>query len=87
VKASVLMDENEDSIDNGGMGILPAGNWSWWNLPGSRHGRACTFTFADGHAEMFKWVGKTVQKFVSYDYRIPVGDRDLIRVQETCGKK
>jgi prepilin-type N-terminal cleavage/methylation domain-containing protein/prepilin-type processing-associated H-X9-DG protein len=67
--------------------LLPAGTWSWWNLPANRHGNACTFTFADGHSEVWRWMGKTVQKFISYDYRIPTGDRDLVRVQETAGKK
>ncbi len=87
VKASVLIDENEDSIDNGGLGILPAGNWSWWNLPASRHGRTCTISFADGHAEVWRWIGRTVHKFVSYDYRVPAGERDLQRLQETAGRR
>src|SRR5437868_12320737 len=40
-RASVLWDEEENSIDNGGLGIFPAGNWSWWNWPASRHNFGC----------------------------------------------
>ena len=83
VKKSVFWDEQEDSIDNGGFGITPAVNWSWWNLPASRHTRGCVISFADGHSELWKWLGTSVLKFTSYGQAAPVNDRDLRRTQET----
>ena len=83
VKKSVFWDEQEDSIDNGGIGIFPAVNWSWWNLPASRHARGCTLSFADGHSELWKWRGTSVLTFTSYGQAAPVNDVDLRRTQET----
>jgi len=59
----VFVDEAQNGIDDGCFGINPqsAGN-SWWNIPGCRHNgkRACTFSFADGHTEVWKWHGSAV---------------------------
>ena len=49
--ASVLWDENEDSINNAGFGIFPAFDLEWGDLPASRHNRGGTMSFADGHVE------------------------------------
>ena len=35
----------------------------WWNLPGSRHNTGTTLSFADGHAEYWKWHGTAVLTF------------------------
>ena len=85
--ASVLWDENEASIDNGGIGFYPAGMWSWWNLPASRHNKGGTMTFADGHAEYWKWKDPWILKFTGYGAATSTLDRDLARVQTTVGKK
>jgi len=85
--ASVLWGENEDSIDNGGFGILPAGNWSWWNWPASRHNNGCNMSYADGHVEHWRWKDGWVLKFTSYGATTPTTDRDLARVQTTVGSK
>ena len=57
----VFVDEAQNGVDDGCFGIYPAssGNHAWWNLPGCRHDskRACPFTFADGHAEVWRWHG------------------------------
>jgi prepilin-type N-terminal cleavage/methylation domain-containing protein/prepilin-type processing-associated H-X9-DG protein len=85
--ASVLWEETEDSIDNGGIGFYPAGMWAWWNWPASRHSKGCTMTFADGHVEYWKWKGPWVLKFTAYGASSSSADRDLARVQTTVGKK
>lgn len=85
--ASVLWDENEDSIDNGGIGIYPPGTWSWWNWPASRHNFGCTMTFADGHGEYWKWRDPWILKFTSYGASTSTKDRDLAKVQATVGKR
>ena len=60
----VFVDEAPNNVDDGCFGIYPASsqNHAWWNLPGCRHDgqRACTFTFADGHAELWRWHGSAV---------------------------
>ena len=52
----VFVDEHPDSINDG---FIIIGNRpsSWINdLPASYHNRACGFGFADGHAEIHKWL-------------------------------
>jgi len=85
--ASVFLDENEDSIDNGGIGIMPAGNWLWWNWPASRHSRGCTLSFADGHAEVWHWRSPYVLVFKGYGWNTPTTDKDLPRLQKTVGER
>ena len=47
--------ENEDSIEDGMLATYAAPSTQWLNLPGSRHSQGCTFSFADGHVEYWKW--------------------------------
>ena len=57
-QAFVFVDEHEDSITIGFFAVLAGTIWPdtrWAQLPASRHGGACTFSFADGHAEIKKW--------------------------------
>ncbi len=61
VNKSVFWEEDPRSIDNGALGIARGGAPVWWNLPASHHNNACEISFADGHAEIWKWKGKTVQ--------------------------
>ena len=53
----VFVDEHPDSINDGFI-IIGANNPSLWvnDLPASYHNRACGFGFADGHAEIHKWL-------------------------------
>jgi prepilin-type N-terminal cleavage/methylation domain-containing protein/prepilin-type processing-associated H-X9-DG protein len=58
----VFVDENEYSVDDGCFAIYPAGSGmnEWWNMPSARHNRGGIFSFADGHAEYWKWHGSVV---------------------------
>jgi len=58
----VFCDENEWSVDDGDFALDPAGSGEnrWWNMPGSRHNKGTTWSFADGHAEYWKWHGTVV---------------------------
>jgi prepilin-type processing-associated H-X9-DG protein len=60
----VFVDETQNGVDDGCFGIYPegSGNRLWWNIPGCRHDgrRSCTFTFADGHAEVWRWHGSAL---------------------------
>ena len=82
-KYFVFVDENEYSVDDGDFAIdgtgSPNGN-RWWNLPGSRHNKGTTWSFADGHAEYWKWHGTAVLTFTAY-YQPADSSDDLSRVQ------
>lgn len=82
----VFVDENEQSIDNGGFAIVSsnaANRWIWSNLPASRHNKAGVFSFADGHAAIWRWKGTSVLTFISYGQAAAPNDPDLMRLQET----
>ena len=62
-KAFVFLDMREDSIDMGNFATSMKGysppnpaSYEFWDLPGMYHNRACGFSFADGHAEVKKWL-------------------------------
>jgi prepilin-type N-terminal cleavage/methylation domain-containing protein len=55
--ASVFLDEDEYSIQNGALGIQPLHTKTdiHWNLVGMRHNYGGTLSFADGHSEAWRW--------------------------------
>jgi prepilin-type N-terminal cleavage/methylation domain-containing protein/prepilin-type processing-associated H-X9-DG protein len=67
--AFVFLDESPNTIDDGQFGLSPAGQNNtvdtWLNYPTARHDNASGFSFADGHAEAFKWVGGLLSKLES----------------------
>jgi prepilin-type N-terminal cleavage/methylation domain-containing protein/prepilin-type processing-associated H-X9-DG protein len=63
----LTVDEHPDS-NNDGFFIVPIDPNNWGDLPGSFHGGACGFSFADGHAEIHKWKSATsIYTRVYYD--------------------
>lgn len=55
----VFLDVHEDEIFDSHFGI-PTAEWfpnsrEWWDVPANRHGQAANLSFADGHAELYKW--------------------------------
>ena len=82
-KMFVFVDENEFSVDDGAFAVaVPGGlhDGTWWNLPGSRHNKGTTLSFADGHVEYWKWHGTAVLQFTGY-YEAADSSDDLARVQ------
>jgi len=62
-KIFVFLDMRPDSIDVGnfatkmdGFSPYSPGYYSFYDLPGFYHNRACGFSFADGHSEIKKWL-------------------------------
>lgn len=57
----VFLDMRQDSIDMGNFAVNMSGwpnqpaSYGFFDLPGSYHGRAGGFSFADGHAEIHPW--------------------------------
>jgi prepilin-type N-terminal cleavage/methylation domain-containing protein/prepilin-type processing-associated H-X9-DG protein len=94
-QAFVFVDEHEDSIDDGYFWVSMPTVWpdtAWIDLPASRHSGAGTFAFADGHADIKKWLDPRTRLPVkryphSHDLRSPQ-NRDVVWVQErTTSKK
>jgi prepilin-type N-terminal cleavage/methylation domain-containing protein/prepilin-type processing-associated H-X9-DG protein len=54
----VTLDEHPASI-NDGFFIVGHDVTSWGDTPASYHDGACGFSFADGHAEVHRWLSKT----------------------------
>lgn len=74
-------EENQIGIDNGAMGILSLDPASWsggpsfWNPPTARHNNAATFSFADGHSEIWKWKGDLIKCNQQYNAENTVSQR------------
>jgi prepilin-type N-terminal cleavage/methylation domain-containing protein/prepilin-type processing-associated H-X9-DG protein len=59
----VLVETREDSIDWGNFGVNMTGyspgdesQYAFWDLPANYHANSSSFTFADGHAELKRWL-------------------------------
>jgi len=76
--AWVLIDEHEDSVADGHFEMeLPNARSSWepryWtSLSGSRHSGAATLSFADGHAEIKKWLDARTRAPVKRSRYVPM---------------
>jgi prepilin-type processing-associated H-X9-DG protein len=92
-QALVLVDEHENSIQQGLFAMNHPNFWEWpgtkvwtWiSSPATRHGNAGTVSFADGHAESWRWKEPTTLQppktspWPDFRPAVPKTDRDLIR--------
>jgi prepilin-type N-terminal cleavage/methylation domain-containing protein/prepilin-type processing-associated H-X9-DG protein len=101
----VLVDEHPDSINDsfytvaasGNLNAIFSGTRQWRDMPASYHNGACGFSFADGHAEIKKWInGFTARQPVlrnSARFNAPLnlpageGTQDLLWVAERSSVK
>lgn len=83
-----FVDVHEDGILDSHFGIPPRGpSWgnsrspSWWDLPAGRHSQGGCFSFADGHAERWRWVKPKI--FLTLGQRVGRDGEmeDFLRVQ------
>ncbi|MDB6108859.1 MAG: hypothetical protein JWR69_609 [Pedosphaera sp.] len=89
--ASVFVDEREDSIDNGAFGIYSLNPDNkvrgYWNVPATRHSKGCNISFADSHAEHWKWLDNYVFEpditKVKFGANANDSDRDARRLEGT----
>jgi prepilin-type N-terminal cleavage/methylation domain-containing protein/prepilin-type processing-associated H-X9-DG protein len=68
----VFIDEHPDWMDDAQLYINPGetnGIGTFTELPGSFHNNACGISFADGHAEIHKWLDPRINIPVSYKYQ------------------
>ncbi len=90
----VLLDEHPDSINAGGFANQMVENPAQARIidyPASYHNRAAGVSFADGHAEIRKWVDpRTVQPVKFYEMPLNVAsanNRDVIWLSERTSRK
>ena len=60
----VFVDEHPNSINDAGLAVEVAkvGPFGYYiDYPASYHNGACGFSFADGHAEIHKWLGSVIK--------------------------
>jgi prepilin-type N-terminal cleavage/methylation domain-containing protein/prepilin-type processing-associated H-X9-DG protein len=75
----VITDENPDSVNDAAYAVkmdLQGASATWQDGPGTSHGGACGFTFADGHSEIKKWKDpRSTSKIMlpTYTYGFPYG--------------
>ncbi len=60
-QAFVFVDESEYTIDDGYFAALVNEN-TWQNFPAVRHGGSASFSFADGHSEIKRWLEPSTAK-------------------------
>jgi prepilin-type N-terminal cleavage/methylation domain-containing protein/prepilin-type processing-associated H-X9-DG protein len=82
-QAMVFLDESKETVDDGYFAVQPPGSTDWQNSPTARHNKGAGFSFADGHAEIWKWL--YLNKDQGLDTQAGSGAnstlRDLQRVQ------
>ncbi len=66
-KTWLTLDEHPDSINDAFFITNPDVN-NWEDIPASYHNGACGFSFADGHAEIRKWLSSTSVYPVDFSY-------------------
>ena len=87
VKALVFVDEHPLSVDDGYFAIRVE-TTTWQNFPATYHDRGGNLSFADGHAEYWRWLEATTLQITTY-YAASTGpnDRDLTRIQAGTATK
>lgn len=101
-KALVFIDEHEKSIQQSAFGInapdrwwlFGTTQWTWISFPATRHNNGCVLTFADGHAETWRWLEPNTTRIASLNTWIVLQlasgrsqDRDLSRLFEVIPQK
>jgi prepilin-type processing-associated H-X9-DG protein len=87
VQAFAFVDEHPLSIDDGYFAIqvdLPI----WGNFLSTYHSRGDNFSFADGHAEHWRWFEENTLRITRFSWpQTGPNDRDLTRVKAAYATK
>lgn len=88
-QAFVFIEESYETIDDGYFATKAPGEVIWQNSPTIRHAKAGELSFADGHAEIWKW--RFLNKEQDLDAQAVVGGvstlPDLVRLQAAVAVK
>jgi prepilin-type processing-associated H-X9-DG protein len=80
----VFIDEREESVDDGYFLVTLEANQQWGNLPAIYHNGASGLSFADGHAEIKKWLDPdTLRPGLAGSRKAP---RDVPWIQERASR-
>ncbi len=79
----VFIDENPDTLYDAQFGNPAGGPWwgpMWFDMPADRHNQGGCLSFADGHAERWRW---KASKADAYPGKVPTAEEmpDYLRVQ------
>jgi prepilin-type N-terminal cleavage/methylation domain-containing protein/prepilin-type processing-associated H-X9-DG protein len=82
VNLFVILDEREDSINDGWFASAPEILYQIVDYPASYHGKAAGFSFADGHSEIHKWLFSATMPVLRQGQDLPLnvnlqGDKDV----------
>ena len=81
-QAQFFVDEDKDSIDDGYFAVDSHQSTNWRNTMASRHGNGAQSSFADGHAENWRWSNPGTMALKGLNAVTQAGDRDLIRLKQ-----
>ena len=92
-QALVFVDEHENSIQ-GGIFVINSPNfweqgapvWTWISFPATRHDNAGTVSFADGHAEVWKWQEPGTLKRLDQSAPIPCNRPAVQNMDQDLGR-
>jgi len=86
----VFIDTSDRTFDSW---VLPYHEPAWWDKPPIHHGNGTTLSFADAHAEHWKWQDPRTIKFTEelgpteWRYEVQVGNVDIHRCQRVLWGK
>jgi prepilin-type N-terminal cleavage/methylation domain-containing protein len=88
-QAFVFLEESYLTVDDGYFAVKAPGVFSWQNSPTVRHGRACELSFADGHAEIWRWRYLAKDQDLDAPVRVAGVDStpDLVKLQDATAVK
>src|SRR5688572_4120657 len=101
-RALVFIDEHEKSIQQSAFGInvldrlwlFGTSPWTWISFPATRHNNGCTMSFADGHAEAWRWLDPNTARLSNLNTWLVLQpgaqrnvDRDLSRMFQVVPQK
>jgi prepilin-type N-terminal cleavage/methylation domain-containing protein/prepilin-type processing-associated H-X9-DG protein len=88
-QAFVFIEESYLTVDDGYFAVKAPGNMIWQNSPSVRHGNSGELSFADGHAEIWRW--RVLNKDQDLDIPVRVGGvdstPDLVKLQYAAAWK
>jgi prepilin-type N-terminal cleavage/methylation domain-containing protein/prepilin-type processing-associated H-X9-DG protein len=86
VKCIAFLDVHEEEIIDAQFGFPTRPDWPqnanvWFDLPANRHNQGCSLSFADGHAEHWKWAVPKIYAGV-FEQPLTAGEKpDYQRIQ------
>lgn len=83
----VFIDEREETVDDGYFLVTLEENKTWGNLPAIYHNNAGGLSFADGHAEIRKWVDPQTVKPGATGTRVSPRDVPWIQARTSVKKR